>query len=117
MERSESRDIGDGYKLIYHGTTSGYNGVGIIVNNDYRYFITSVQRVSDRLMSIMITEGSNVLRIVSAYAPQCGCTDDTKEQFYRGFKELLQGFAERENVIIGGDFNGHVGSARDGYER
>ncbi|EYC39922.1 hypothetical protein Y032_0636g936 [Ancylostoma ceylanicum] len=116
-KRAKSRGIGDGYKLIYHGTTSGHNGVGIIVNNDYRDFVTSVQLVSDRLMSIKITEGSNVLRIASAYAPQCGCTEDTNEQFYRGFEELLQGFDEGENVIIGGDFSGHVGSARDGYER
>ncbi|EYC22491.1 hypothetical protein Y032_0017g3383 [Ancylostoma ceylanicum] len=112
---AKSRDICDGCKLIYHGTTSGPNGVGVIVNNDYRDFVTSVQRVPDRLMSI--TEGRKVLRIVYAYAPQCGCTDDTKGQFYRSFEELPHGFVEGENVIRGRDFNGHVGPTRDGYER
>ncbi|EYC05893.1 hypothetical protein Y032_0079g1245 [Ancylostoma ceylanicum] len=67
-------------------------------------------------MSIKITEGSNVLRIATAYAPQCGCTDDSKEQFHRGLEMFLQGVDEGDNVIISGDFNGHVGSARDGYE-
>ncbi|EYB95146.1 hypothetical protein Y032_0163g3482 [Ancylostoma ceylanicum] len=111
------RDVGDGYKLIYYGTTVGRNGVGIIVSDSYPDFVNGVQRVSDRLMSIKITEGGDTLRVVCAYAPQCLCTDEMKECFYRDLEALTQKFEENESILIGGDFNDHVGSCGDSYER
>ncbi|EYC06059.1 hypothetical protein Y032_0078g1171 [Ancylostoma ceylanicum] len=68
-------------------------------------------------MSIKITGGGDVLRVVCAYAPQCGCNDDVKEDFYRDLEALTQEFEENESIIIGDEFSGHIGSCRDGYER
>ncbi|KAK6761788.1 hypothetical protein RB195_022756 [Necator americanus] len=46
---SKSRELGDGYKLIYTGT-SKRNGVGVILNETFRSSVTVVNRLSDRLM-------------------------------------------------------------------
>ncbi|XP_039288017.1 uncharacterized protein LOC120352280 [Nilaparvata lugens] len=48
---SKSRNIGCGYKLIYHGTRA-QNGVGIVVDTDLQERVVEVRRVSERLMSI-----------------------------------------------------------------
>ncbi|EYC05462.1 hypothetical protein Y032_0082g1598 [Ancylostoma ceylanicum] len=101
----KSRDISDGYKLIYYGTTCGREGVAIIVSDSYRDIVTGVKRVFDRLMSIKVTEGGDTLRVVCAYAPQCGCTDEMKECFYRDLEALTQEFKENKSILIGGDFN------------
>ncbi|KAK6756255.1 hypothetical protein RB195_014575 [Necator americanus] len=42
---SKARELGDGYKLIYH-STSNRNGVGIILNESFRNSVTAVDRLS-----------------------------------------------------------------------
>ncbi|VDM82574.1 unnamed protein product [Strongylus vulgaris] len=43
----KSRDIGDGYKLLYNGTSSSRNGVGVAVSGKLRSRIVAVDRLSD----------------------------------------------------------------------
>ncbi|KAK6726958.1 hypothetical protein RB195_004948 [Necator americanus] len=82
----EAGQRSDGYKLIYHGT-SNRNGVGIILNESFRNSVTAVDRLSDRLMAV-------------------------KEDLEQYFQSL----ESEEVLLIGGDFNGHVGSRKDGFE-
>ncbi|KAK6742165.1 hypothetical protein RB195_009808 [Necator americanus] len=63
---SKSRELGDSYKVIYHGT-SNRNGVGIILNETFRNSVTTVDRLSDRLMVVEVDTGEVELRVVSAY--------------------------------------------------
>ncbi|KAK6748925.1 hypothetical protein RB195_001503 [Necator americanus] len=77
---SKARELGDGYKLIYHGT-SNRNGVGIILN-EFRNSVTAVDRLSDRLMAVEVDTGKVELRVVSAYAPQAGCSEEEKASFW-----------------------------------
>ncbi|KAK6764329.1 hypothetical protein RB195_024595 [Necator americanus] len=101
---SKSRKLGDGYKLVYHGT-SNRNGVGIILNESFRNCVTAVDQLSDRR-----------LRVVSAYAPQMGCGEKEKACFWEDLEQYVQSLEGEEVLLIGGDFNGHVGSRKDGFE-
>ncbi|KAK6731492.1 hypothetical protein RB195_007761 [Necator americanus] len=112
---SKARELGDGYKLIYHGT-SNRNGVGIILNESFRNSVTAVDRLSDRLMAIKVDTGEVELRVVSAYAPQMGCSEEEKACFWEDLEQYVQSLESEEVLLIGGDFNGHVGSRKDGFE-
>ncbi|KAK6737186.1 hypothetical protein RB195_019713 [Necator americanus] len=112
---SKARELGDGYKLIYHGT-SNRNGVGIILNESFRNSVTAVDRLSDRLMAVKVDTGEVEVRVVSAYAPQMGCSEEEKACFWEDLEQYVQSLESEEVLLIGGDFNGHVGSRKDGFE-
>ncbi|XP_069970998.1 uncharacterized protein [Penaeus vannamei] len=64
--------------------------------------------------------GSNgkreIVNIMSAYAPQMGCDEEEKTQFWEDLEEDLREIPESERLWIGGDFNGHCGSNNRGKE-
>ncbi|XP_058639968.1 craniofacial development protein 2-like [Onychostoma macrolepis] len=114
---SKARDIGEGYKLIYHGVKSSQNGVAVAICQQLRDSVSEVDNISDRLISIKIISGPTILRVVSCYAPQVGCTDQEKDEFWESLGTHLQMVAPDEHVLVGGDLNGHVGIERKGYEQ
>ncbi|KAK6765224.1 hypothetical protein RB195_025239 [Necator americanus] len=111
---SKSRELGDGYKLIYHGT-SNRNVVGVILNETFGTSVTAVDRLSDRLMAVKVDTGEVELRVVSAYAPQAGagCSEEEKACFWEDLEQYVQSLEGEEVFLIGGDFNRHVGSRED----
>jgi Reverse transcriptase (RNA-dependent DNA polymerase)/Endonuclease/Exonuclease/phosphatase family len=113
---AKAKDIGEGYKLHYNGERNTQNGVGIAISSKLRDSVVAVNRISDRLMSIEIDSNSSLLRVISCYAPQTGCPDDIKNEFWEQLKDHLRSVKPDEYLIIGGDLNGHVGATRDGYE-
>ena len=64
----------------------------------------------------LVTPGMNY-NIVSAYAPQQGCTAEEKEEFWNQLERIISRIPGREEVIVAGDLNGHVGTERTRYER
>nr|XP_009623771.1 craniofacial development protein 2-like [Nicotiana tomentosiformis] len=93
----------------------GKNGVGILVNSDLRELVVEVKRVNDSLMTIKIVVGGYTLNVVSAYAPQVGLNEEVKRSFWEDLDGLVRGIPSTEKLIIGGDFNGHIGRLRGGY--
>ncbi|VDO19158.1 unnamed protein product [Heligmosomoides polygyrus] len=95
--------------LLFTGdkTTSG---VGIIVSERFRDAIASVERFNDRLMKVVIAAERRRYHLFSAYAPQSGCSERAKDEFWSLLDEKTA-----EVVIVAGDLNGHVGAAKDGY--
>ncbi|KAK6757328.1 hypothetical protein RB195_015261 [Necator americanus] len=114
-EGSKSRELGNGYKLIYHGT-SNRNGVGTILNESFRNSVTAVDRLSDRLMAVKVETGEVELRVVSAYAPRMGCSEEEKACFWEDLEQYVQPLEGEEVLLILGDFNGHAGSRKEGFE-
>ncbi|XP_056685835.1 uncharacterized protein [Spinacia oleracea] len=114
---NKAREIAPwGYKLWYSGKTRGRNGVGILIDRDYIDDVVDVSRKSDRIMSIKLVIGDEVVTIVSTYAPQAGLDASTRHEFWEDLEEVVQRVPRSEKLIIGGDLNGHVGSSRDGFE-
>eukprot|EP00262_Sarcandra_glabra_P012088 TRINITY_DN3039_c0_g2_i3.p1 TRINITY_DN3039_c0_g2~~TRINITY_DN3039_c0_g2_i3.p1 ORF type:complete len:402 (+),score=55.32 TRINITY_DN3039_c0_g2_i3:275-1480(+) len=113
----KAKDLGEGFKLYYSGKSNSHNGVGIIADKDLKDKIVEVKRKNDRIMMVKIILDKEILNIISAYAPQVGLRENVKQEFWQSMDELVQGIPNSESIVIGGDFNGHVGKMRNGYER
>ncbi|KAK3507776.1 hypothetical protein QTP70_000336, partial [Hemibagrus guttatus] len=53
---------------------------------------------------------------LSGYAPQVGCELEEKERFWSELDEVMESIPTGERVVIGADFNGHVGEGNTGDE-
>ena len=70
----------------------------------------------DIIILVKLVLGGNIINIISIYAPQVGLDEHMKTQFWKCMDELMRGIPLGEHVFIRGDFNGHVGKDRRGYE-
>ncbi|KAK3513810.1 hypothetical protein QTP70_028864 [Hemibagrus guttatus] len=92
---SKSRSIGAGFKLFYYGVDSKRNGVGVVLKEFVRN-VLEVKRVSDRVNQ--------------------GCELEETERFWSELDEVIESIPTGEKVVIGADFNGHVGEGNTGDE-
>ena len=115
---NKAKELGDGYKLFYSGANEqGRNGVGVVLSGDMKNAVTEVNRKNDRMMRVKVCYGEETINIISAYAPQVGCSEDEKSRFWNEMNELMQELEEHERNIVCADFNGHVGNGNDVIER
>ncbi|XP_042887884.1 craniofacial development protein 2-like [Penaeus japonicus] len=114
---SKARDLGAGYKLYYHGENGARNGVGVVVRGMHTNGVLEVRRITDRMMSLKLEIDGVLLNVVSAYAPQMGSDREEKEEFWEKLDEAVELIPKEERLIIGADFNGHVGEGNSGDER
>ncbi|KAK3556181.1 hypothetical protein QTP70_005581 [Hemibagrus guttatus] len=113
---SKARSIGAGFKLLYYGVDSKRNGVGVVLKEEFVRNVLEVKRVSDRVMSLKLEIEGVMLNVVSGYAPQVGCELEEKERFWSELDEVMESIPTGERVVIGADFNGHVGEGNRGDE-
>ena len=102
---SNARELGNGFKLFYIGEDGKRNGVGIVLNDDLKKGVLEVRRPSDRIISLTVELGQQVVNIMSAFAPQAGCTDEEKEKFWGDLDEEMRKIPDGEKFWIGGDVN------------
>ncbi|XP_042891613.1 craniofacial development protein 2-like [Penaeus japonicus] len=114
---SKARDLGAGYKLYYHGENGARNGVGVVVRGMHTNGVLEVRRITDRMMSLKLEIDGVLLNVVSAYAPQVGGDREEKEEFWEKLDEAVELIPKEVRLIIGADFNGHVGEGNSGDER
>ena len=79
--------------------------------------VIHVEKKFDRIIMVKSVGKEKVLNVISAYVPHVGCEVREKEEFWREMDEVIQGIPGHEDVVIGGDMNGHVGSEKLEYER
>ncbi|KAK3530077.1 hypothetical protein QTP86_011723 [Hemibagrus guttatus] len=113
---SKARSIGAGFKLFYYGVDSKRNAVGVVLKEEFVRNVLEVKRVSDRVMSLKLEIEGVMLNVVSGYAPQVGCELEEKERFWSELDEVMESIPTGERVVIGADFNGHVGERNTGDE-
>ncbi|KAK3547692.1 hypothetical protein QTP86_026941, partial [Hemibagrus guttatus] len=113
---SKARSIGAGFKLFYYGVDSKRNGVGVVLKEEFVRNVLEVKRVSDRVMSLKLEIEGVMLNVVSGYAPQVGCEIEEKERFWSELDEVMESIPTGERVVIGADFNGHLGEGNRGDE-
>ncbi|KAK3561088.1 hypothetical protein QTP86_028408 [Hemibagrus guttatus] len=113
---SKARSIGAGFKLFYYGVDSKRNGVGVVLKEEFVRNVLEVKRVSDRVMSLKLEIEGVMSNVVSGYAPQVGCELEEKERFWSELDEVMESIPTGERVVIGADFNGHVGEGSRGDE-
>ncbi|KAI5610689.1 hypothetical protein C0J50_11967, partial [Silurus asotus] len=113
---SKARNIGGGFKLFYYGVDGKRNGVGVILKEEYSKSVVEVKRVYDRVMIVKVEVEGMMINVISAYAPQVGCEMEEKERFWSELDEVVDGVPRKEWLVIGADFNGHVGKENRGDE-
>ncbi|KAK3530646.1 hypothetical protein QTP86_030910 [Hemibagrus guttatus] len=113
---SKARSIGARFKLFYYGVDSKRNGVGVVLKEEFVRNVLEVKKVSDRVMSLKLEIEGVMLNVVSGYAPQVGCELEEKERFWSELDEVMESIPTGERVVIGADFNGHVGEGNTGDE-
>ncbi|KAK3513085.1 hypothetical protein QTP70_000977 [Hemibagrus guttatus] len=113
---SKARSIGAGFKPFYYGVDSKRNGVGVVLKEEFVRNVLEVKRVSDRVMSLKLEIEGVMLNVVSGYAPQVGCELKEKERFWSELDEVMESIPTGERVVIGLDFNRHVGEGNRGDE-
>ena len=87
------------------------NGVGVIVDNWLIENVVGVERLIDRVMKFSIFIRNVVWEVVFCCCLQACRSVNEKGEFY----ELMDKFVTSEKVLVGGDFNGVVGSDMDGF--
>lgn len=113
---AKSRDIGNDYQIVYYGTSTTRN-VGIIIDNTFKQRIIKIDRKSDRIIAIKFALDSQpALNIISAYAPQTGCRNQEKLDFWEDLDEIMQDIPNEEYTHLAGDLNGHVGEKVSTHE-
>ncbi|KAH1196522.1 Glutathione hydrolase 1 [Glycine max] len=105
-----------GFKLWYTGQIRSRNGVGIIVDKEWKKDVVDVRRVGDRIIALKLVVGQDTFNVISGYAPQVGLAEHFKVKFWEDLEGVLQDIPQGEKVFLGGDLNGHVGSVARGFE-
>nr|GEW24740.1 retrovirus-related Pol polyprotein LINE-1 [Tanacetum cinerariifolium] len=106
---------GNGYKLWYSGSSTARNSVGIILTERLKDNVVRVTRRSDKIMAIYVVIEGETVNVIIAYAPQVGLSDADKKRFWDTLDKMAKECPTDQRLIIGGDLNGHIGVAADGY--
>ena len=67
-----------GYKLYYTRKLKNRNGVGIIVDRNFKEYVVKVTRKENWIISLKLIIEDNIIDIISTYAPQVGLDQQTK---------------------------------------
>ena len=95
--------IGNGFKFLWSGGYKAEKDVSVIVTNWLIGKVVGVERFNDRVMKVNIVIGDVVWEVVSCYYSQAGRSVNENEEFVTS------------EVLMGGDFNDHVGSDMVGF--
>ena len=106
---SKARNIGCGCKLFYNGADGRKNGIQIMVMEELVESVLEVKRVSNRLMAMKLEVKRSILNIVSAYASQVNNSMEEKNDFWEDLNGLIESISKKKRIVLGADFNGHVG--------
>ena len=120
----ETRFQGEGEKVLRNNHKMYYkgrekdcrHGVAIIVNEEISKYVEKVYYVNERMIGIRTNMNQVRQGIIQIYAPQQGRPAEEKERFYDDLQDTYDAMGCTENTLILGDFNGHVGTNRDGVE-
>ena len=64
--------------------------MAIVVGEKWRDNILEVNRISDGIITAKLLIDTININILSAYAPQVGCTDEEKKEFWEELEELMR---------------------------
>ena len=110
---NKAKELGEGYKLIYGSATNKKNGVGIILAKELKDLVIEVNRKSDRIIWLKLAMKDFTISVFSVYAPQTGCSEEEKAEFWASLQEEYEKVEDDEKCIVNGDLNGHIGETNE----
>ncbi|VDL74000.1 unnamed protein product [Nippostrongylus brasiliensis] len=113
----KAKEIGEGVNLFYKGDDGKRIGVGIAVSEALKDSVSAVGRINDRIITVRIDMKGGCWTIISVYAPQGGCSELEKDEFFMTLDGVIKSVPEGDFLTVAGDLNGHVGTDRRGLER
>nr|GEY24780.1 hypothetical protein [Tanacetum cinerariifolium] len=113
--KGSSNIEGNGYKLWYLGSSTAINGVGVILKACLKDKVVLVNRCSDMIISLTLVIDEETVNVISAYAPQVGLSEVEKKTFWDSLDKVVREFTTDQRLILGGDLNGHIWAATEGY--
>lgn len=84
---SKSRDIGNGYQLVYHGTNTKRKGVGIALDEHFKQRMIDEREKQQNNSLKLAIDGQPPLNIVSVYAPQTDCSEKKQDFWEDGYEK------------------------------
>ena len=107
MKNGQSaRELGDGYKVLYNGRRNKRNGVGVVLDPEWKSAVVDVVRHNDRLMLVKVVH-KEAINIICAYGPQSNYTQEKDLKFSEELESLARSVPQSERLVIGTDMNGH----------
>ena len=106
---------GNRYKFLWSGG-DGTHGVGILIAENLCDNMIEVRRIDERIISVVLLYGKQLIRIISVYALQSGRNEEEKDLFYENLVMETELVGAKEFLIVAGDFNGHIGASPEGFE-
>ena len=67
------------------------------------------------VIAVDLVIGEQIAMVVSCYAPQTGRSQIEKEGFWRQVEGVIMSTGINQEVIIGGDMNGHIGQVANRF--
>jgi len=116
---SGNETISDRYKVYYSGGDGQKNGVAVCVKKNWKSSIKRIKLDSDffdRIIAIELQIQNRIFNIFSVYAPQEGKLKKEVTDFWKELTEITDSIPLDEELIVAGDFNGHVGTDREGFD-
>jgi len=89
-----------GFKLWYTHEVRSRNGLGIIVDKEWKKDIVNVKRIGDRIIALKFVVELDTFNVISAYAPQVGLEEHLKVKFWEELEGLIQDIPFGEKIFL-----------------
>ncbi|WKY12570.1 hypothetical protein Q1695_003842 [Nippostrongylus brasiliensis] len=96
----KAKEIGEGVKLFYKGNDGKRNGVGIAVSEGLKDSVSAVRRINDRIITVRLDMKDGCWTIISVYAPQTGCSEEEKDEFYMTLDDVIRSVPEGDFLTV-----------------
>jgi len=88
------------FKLWYTGEVRSRNGVGIIVDKEWKKDIIDVKRIGDLIIALKFVVELDTFNVISAYATQVGLEEHLKVKFWEELEGLIQDIPLGEKIFL-----------------
>ena len=87
------------------------------MNRQFAHKVMKINRYCDRIITVQLIIGKKIWNIILVYAPQIGRPQNEKEAFLEELETILDNIPRSEKILIGGDFNAHLGAQNQHYPK
>ncbi|CAK1580625.1 unnamed protein product, partial [Parnassius mnemosyne] len=116
---SGTEELPGGALALWSGVPESENacqGVGVLLSSRLVDVMTEYKVVNSRLLWVRFKLGLTKLFLLAVYAPVASSSRAELEEFWENVREVLDLARGNERIVVCGDLNGWVGTARPGYE-
>lgn len=111
-KKGTGQELIDDYIFFWSGvakTTRAKSGVAVLLKKKWKKNIINWREINDRIIQITMDIHGIKLDIIGTYAPNNDAPVIDKINFYDDLRETVDKCPDGHELLIMGDFNGHVG--------